>query len=153
MERMVKSSFAVIGKEGSTEQGDGFIQRLWEDANGHFSEVAHLAKLDRNGQLAGVWGAMTDVNRRYAPWENNFSKGLYLAGIECNDDAQAPQGWVRWLIPGFEYLKVENNVETVFADTLAYMQENSMQLVGAVQEWTIPAEGKTYLLFPIRRLD
>ena len=153
MERMVKSSFAVIGKEGSTEQGDGFIQRLWEDANGHFSEVAHLAKLDRNGQLAGVWGAMTDVNRRYAPWENNFSKGLYLAGIECDDDAQAPQGWVRWLIPGFEYLKVENNVETVFADTLAYMQENNMQLVGAVQEWTIPAEGKTYLLFPIRRLD
>lgn len=153
MERMVKSAFAVIGKEGSTEQGDGFIQRLWEDANGHFSEVAHLAKLDRNGQLAGVWGAMTDVNRSYAPWENNFSKGLYLAGIECNDDAQAPQGWVKWQIPGFEYLKVENNVETVFADALAYMQENSMQLVGAVQEWTIPAEGKTYLLFPIRRLD
>ena len=153
MERMVKSSFAVIGKEGSTEQGDGFIQRLWEDANGHFTEVAHLAKLDRDGQLAGVWGAMTDVNRSYAPWENNFSKGLYLAGIECDDDAQAPQGWVRWLIPGFEYLKVENNVETVFADTLAYMQGNNMQLVGAVQEWTIPAEGKTYLLFPIRRLD
>lgn len=153
MERIVKSSFAVIGKEGSTEQGDGFIQCLWEDANGHFTEVAHLAKLDRNGQLAGVWGAMTDVNRRYAPWENNFSKGLYLAGIECDDDAQAPQGWVRWQIPGFEYLKVENNVETVFADTLAYMQENNMQLVGAVQEWTIPAEGKTYLLFPIRRLD
>lgn len=27
-----KESFVVVGKEGSTEAGEGFIQKLWEDA-------------------------------------------------------------------------------------------------------------------------
>ena len=134
-------------------QGNGFIQQLWDDANGHFDQVAALAKLDENGNLVGVWGAMTDEKRRFLPWEENFSKGLYLAGVECEADAQPPEGWVKWQILGFEYLQVENNGETVFSDTLAYMQQNNMPLVGAVQELTVPAEGKHYLLFPIRRLD
>ena len=34
-----KESFSVIGKEGSTEDGIGFIQKLWDDANSHFDEV------------------------------------------------------------------------------------------------------------------
>ena len=37
--RCVKESFSVIGKEGSTMDGSGFIQRLWEDANSHFQEI------------------------------------------------------------------------------------------------------------------
>lgn len=153
MKRIKKPAFCVIGKEGSTEQGNGFIQRLWDDANGHFDQVAAFAKLDESGNLAGVWGAMTDEKRRFLPWEENFSKGLYLAGVECEADEQPPKGWVKWLIPGFEYLLAENNGDNVFADTLAYMQQNNLPLVGAVQEWTVPAEGKNYLLFPIRRLD
>ena len=40
MERCEMPSFAVIGKEGSTKDGQGFIARLWEDANAHFAEVA-----------------------------------------------------------------------------------------------------------------
>ena len=28
-----KASFVVIGKEGSTSDGEGFIQKLWDDAN------------------------------------------------------------------------------------------------------------------------
>lgn len=134
-------------------QGNGFIQQLWDDANGHFDQVAALARLDESGNLAGIWGAMTDMNRRFLPWEDNFSRGLYLAGVECGMDAQAPEGWQKWRIPGFEYLQVENNGETAFADTLAYMKANNLPLVGAVQELTVPAEGKHYLLFPIRRLD
>lgn len=148
-----KHSFCVIGKEGSTAQGNGFIQKLWKDANENFAEVEALAVKDENGSAAGVWGAMTDEARRFMPWEDNFSRGLYLAGVECEWDAQAPEGWQKWQIPGFEYLQVENNGETVFSDTLAYMQQNNMPLVGAVQELTVPAEGKHYLLFPIRRLD
>ena len=153
MKRIEKPAFCVIGKEGSTEQGNGFIQQLWDDANGHFDQVAAFAKLDERGNLAGIWGAMTDMNRRFLPWEDNFSRGLYLAGVECGMDAQAPEGWQKWRIPGFEYLQVENNGETTFADTLAYMKANNLPLVGAVQELTVPAEGKHYLLFPIRRLD
>ena len=51
IERCEKESFVVIGKEGSTLDGAGFIQRLWDDANSHFEEVQHLAKKDENGNL------------------------------------------------------------------------------------------------------
>ena len=46
-----KDSFTVIGKEGSTRDGDGFIQRLWQDANAHFDEIADLAKRDETGNF------------------------------------------------------------------------------------------------------
>ena len=48
IEKIIKGSFAVIGKEGSTSDGDGFIQKLWEDANTHFDQISHLAKKDEN---------------------------------------------------------------------------------------------------------
>ena len=44
IEKCVKESFVVIGKAGSTLDGDGFIQRLWADANSHFEEILHLAR-------------------------------------------------------------------------------------------------------------
>lgn len=56
MVKVIKEEFVVIGKEGSTLDGQGFIQKLWDDANGHFSEVAHLAKKDANGGIVGIWG-------------------------------------------------------------------------------------------------
>ena len=96
-----KESFTVIGKEGSTADGPGFIERLWQEAHAHFEEIAHLAKKDMDGNLAGIWGAMSDYSRSFMPWEH-FSKGLYLAGVECRDDAVAPEGWVKWVIRGYE---------------------------------------------------
>ena len=39
-----KAPFAVIGKEGSTNEGEGFIQSLWDEANAHFQEVEHLGR-------------------------------------------------------------------------------------------------------------
>ena len=107
IEKLVKSAFTVIGKEGSTSDGVGFIQRLWESANSHFSEIQHLAKRDTDGELCGIWGAMSDFSRSFRPWENNFIQGLYLAGAECVDGAEAPEGWTKWIVPGYEYLRVE----------------------------------------------
>ena len=49
MRKIIKEAFVVIGKEGSTLDGAGFIQKLWNDANSHFSEVEHLAKKDTKG--------------------------------------------------------------------------------------------------------
>lgn len=49
--KCVKNTFTVICKEGSTKDGEGFIQKLWEDANSHFHEVEHLAKKNENGKL------------------------------------------------------------------------------------------------------
>ena len=152
IERCVKDAFAVIGKEGSTLNGQGFIQRLWADANAHFREVQPLAKKDEHGQLVGIWGAMSDFSRAFKPWEDNFSKGLYLAGVECDDHTQAPEGWTKWTIPGFEYICAEIESENTFEEILDYMNANHIALVGAVHDFTCPANGKSYMFFPIRAI-
>ena len=152
MQKCIKASFAVIGKEGSTEDGSGFIQRLWADANSHFAEVAHLAKKDVSGNIVGIWGAMSDHSRAFRPWEDGFSKGLYLAGVECVDDAAAPEGWTKWVVPGFEYLYVECDNDTVFPEMIAYLQSSGIPLAGAVHDFTCPQTGKNYMFFPIRKL-
>lgn len=151
MENIIKKAFVVIGKEGSTLDGEGFIQKLWDDANGHFTEVAHLAKRDENGNLVGIWGAMSDLSHSFQPWEDGFSKGLYLAGVECVDNAEAPDGWTKWMIPGYEYLVVENH-DGVFRDTIRQMNDKGIALVGAVHDYTDPATGKGYLYFPIKEV-
>ena len=125
IERCTKPAFVVIGKEGSTLDGPGFIQKLWADANAHFSEVQPLAKRDEGGNLAGV---------------------------ECVDDAQAPAGWVKWTIPGYEYLCAEVEDENTFSQVLDYMRENHLPLVGAVHDFSSPVNGKDYMFFPIRIL-
>lgn len=152
IEKRRKEAFAVIGKEGSTEDGGGFVQRLWADANGHFEEVAHLAKRDENGGLVGIWGAMSDFSGAFEPWEENFTRGLYLAGVECTDNAEPPEGWAKWVVPGFEYLAVECDRDTVFQEMIAYLDGQGIPLAGAVQDFTCPRTGKNYMCFPIRKL-
>ena len=152
MESCIKESFSVIGKEGSTEDGAGFVQNLWSDANSHFAEVEHLAKKDKGENLVGIWGAMTDFSRTFQPWEDGFSKGLYLAGIECHNDAEPPKGWTKWVIPSFEYIYVERDHDTVFSEMIAYLEEHNMTLAGAVHDFTCPETGTSYMYFPIRRL-
>lgn len=152
MESLIKPAFSVIGKEGLTADGPGFVQRLWAEADTHFDEVAHLAKRDENGIPVGFWGAMTDCSRSFRPWEDGFSRGLYLAGVECDGCADAPDGWSKWTIPGFEYLRAECTSPTLFRDMLAYLDEQDLTLAGAVQDFTDPATGTNYMLFPIRRL-
>ena len=150
IEKVSKDSFVVIGKEGSTRDGDGFIRRLWQDANSHFDEIAGLAKRDESGNIVGIWGAMTDFSRSFQPWDD-FSQGLYLAGVECRDDAEAPEGWVKWVLPAYDYLSVECEGENTFSDMLQYMKENGMTLAGAVYDYSCPGTGKDYMFFPIRK--
>ena len=154
MERWIKPAFAVIGIEGQNPAADGgsVVPGLWEQANSRFPEVAPLARTNGDGSLAGVWGAMTDVNRTFQPWEEGFTRGLYLAGVECRDDAQPPQGWTRWDVPGFEYIRVRNDGPDVFGRTLEAMAAQGLSLAGAVQDFTDPASGAGYMCFPIRRL-
>lgn len=152
IETVIKESFAVIGKEGSTNAGPGFVQALWADANSHFGEVAQLAKKDESGSLIGIWGAMSDFSRSFRPWEDNFSKGLYLAGVECPEDAEAPQGWTKWIIPGFEYLRVECDRDSVFPEMISCLGTRGIPLAGAVHDFTDPKTGKNYMYFPARKL-
>lgn len=152
IEKCVKPAFVVIGKEGSTQDGDGFIQKLWQNANAQFAQVQHLAKKDANGNIAGIWGAMSDLSRSFLPWENHFSEGLYLAGVECIDDAEAPTGWTKWIVPGYEYLYTACEEEDTFSKMLDHLDQNGLSLAGAVQEFTCPQTGTSYLFFPIRKL-
>lgn len=152
MVKVIKKAFVVIGKVGSTLDGEGFIQKLWDNANSHFNEVAHLAKKDANGNLVGIWGAMSDMSHSFKPWEDGFRKGLYLAGVECVDYAKAPDGWTKWIIPGYQYIVVENH-NGVFEDTIGQMKEEGIPLVGAVHDYTDPATGKNYMYFPIREIS
>ena len=152
IERIRKSAFSVIGKEGSTDAGPGFIQALWTEANTHFSEVAHLAKKDETGSFSGFWGAMTDFSRTFQPWEDQFTKGFYLAGVECEDDTIPPEGWTKWSLPGFEFLRAECDRPDLFPVMIAWLEENDISLAGAVQDFTCPKTGKTYMYFPVRIL-
>lgn len=152
IEKCEKKSFVVIGKEGSTKDGADFINKLWLDANSHFGEVRHLAKKDASGNIVGIWGAMSDFSRSFKPWEN-FTNGLYLAGVECEDNAEAPEGWTKWIVPSYEYIRVESENNDTFLRGLQYLQDNSFELVGAVHDYTDPKTGKTYMLFPVRVLQ
>lgn len=152
--KCIKETFSVIGKEGSTIDGGNFIEALWNDANSNFDEISSLAKKDDEGNLAGIWGAMTDLTRSFMPWQNNFSEGLYLAGVEVEDDATTPKNWVKWTIPSFEYLYVlvENDMQATLRHVMNYMKENEMELAGAVHDFICPQEGKSYIFVPIRKL-
>ena len=77
MVKVIKKSFVVIGKEGSTLDGEGFIQKLWDDANSHFGEVAHLAKKDANGGIVGIWGAMSDIDVYKRQYHSRRSRPLF----------------------------------------------------------------------------
>jgi len=152
LKRIKKESFVVIGKEGSTLDGKGFVEKLWLDANAHFDEIEHLVKKDANGKLCGIWGVMSDFSRTFLPWQNNFSEGLYLAGVECKEDAIAPSGWTKWIIPGYEYLYVECEEDYPFNKVIAYMQENNISLEGAAYDYTCPTTRKDFIFFPIKKL-
>ena len=152
MERIIKPAFAVIGMEGSTEDGPGFIPALWEKANSRFPEVAALAKTNEDGSLCGIWGAMSDMNRSFRPWDDGFTRGLYLAGVEVRDDAQPPKGWVRWDIPGVEYIRVAADAPDVFPRTLEQIAAEGLSLAGAVHDFTEPVSGTSYMCFPVRKL-
>ena len=151
IEKCKKESFVVIGKEGATMDGAGFIQKLWDEANSHFGEVAHLAKKDEDGNISGIWGAMSDFSHSFQPWEG-FQKGLYLAGVECNEDAKAPDGWTKWVIPGYEYIYVERENDNTFSEVIQYLKDKGIALAGAVHDFTCPKTGKGYIFFPIRKL-
>lgn len=40
--RIVKQEFTVIGIEDSTNDGNGFIEKLWSEANSRFEEIKDL---------------------------------------------------------------------------------------------------------------
>lgn len=148
-------SFVVIGKEGLSGKDPDWIKKLWTDLNTHLEEVLDLALKDSNGNLAGFWGAMTDVSRSFLPWSDDLKHGYYLAGIQVRKECKVPKGWSRWVIPAFEYIytKVEGDYDTYLKAGLDTLENQDLVLAGAIQEYNCPEEdGQLYLFFPIRRI-
>lgn len=151
-----KSSFAVIGKLRQGHSGDaaGWIPSLWQEANNHFNEIRSLAKTDREGNLVGLWGAMSDVNENFERWTD---QGKYLAGCEVLEHSIAPDGWTKWIIPSYKYAVVQcnqQNYQEKFAYMIhTYLPSNGYSLVAAVHEFYRPNEtdGSIYLYFPIEK--
>ena len=143
-----KDAFSVIGKQGSTADGEGFIARLWQAANEGFAEVMPLAKKNPDGSFAGFWGLMSDEGLNFKPWEDNFSHGLYLAGVETEDGAAVPEGWTKWTSPAAEYVVSSENFRAVLEE----MERQELPLAGAIYDFTDPKTGENTQYFPIRRL-
>ena len=140
----------VVGKCGSAADGKDFVTDLWTDLNKNFSEIAYLAKWNDSGSLKGLWGAMSDENLSFEKWDD-IKKGLYLAGVEAVDDAVPPEGWTKWVIPSFEYIKAEVESAQTFKDVVGYLIANKISLVGAVQNFTDPETNVNYMMFTVKR--
>ena len=152
METYRKQAFCVIGREGSTRMGAGFIDRLWQDFDAHCGELAPLALRNEQGNYVGFWGAMSDFSRSFQPWTDGFRNGLYLAGAECAANAEAPDGWTKWTIPAYEYLCVEADTLDVFPRVIRQLEEERIPLAGAVHDFIRPSDKKRFMYFPIKRL-
>ena len=50
---------------------------------------------------------MSDETMSFLPWTDDFSRGLYLAGVEVYEDTPVPDGWVKWVMPARKYLVTE----------------------------------------------
>jgi hypothetical protein len=141
-------AFAVIGKEGATTLGPGFVERLWNDAERDLPAIA--AAVRYNGAMPVYWGLMSDFSHSLAPWANDFKDGLYLAGFELLDPKLIPpEGWVKWEVPERRYLvfPIGDDYEGSFRDGLKALQENGYALSGAVFDHA--ERGVSVLLFPV----
>ena len=144
---------AIIGKEGLCTKERNIVQDLWQQANSNFSDIADLGMKNADGSFVGFWGAMSDETLSFLPWTDDFSRGLYLAGIEVYEDTPAPVGWVKWVLPARKYLVTEVTPESygeTFRNVIdCLIPKLGMKLAGAVCDFTEPATGQKKLFFPV----
>ena len=144
---------AIIGKEGLCTKEKNVVKDLWQQANSNFSEIANLGMKNADGSFVGFWGAMSDETLSFLPWTDDFSRGLYLAGIEVYEDTEVPEGWVKWVMPARKYLVTgvqPENYGEIFGYVInCLIPEIGMKLAGAACDFTEPATGQNQLFFPV----
>ena len=154
IKRLKVDSFAVLGKLGSTNDGVGFVQRLWQDLNDHFLEIKHLALTNEQDAYVGFWGLMSDFDMDFMQWKD-FKDGYNLARVEVPLDVNPPKGWTKWIYPGFEYavIRVDDEYQACMAEGLDYLKEHKLELAGAIVDFMDPRDnGQPYIYFPTKRL-
>lgn len=149
-------AITVIGKEGLCTAEENIVQQLWQEANSHFDEVAALGMKNSDGTYVGFWGVMSDESKSFRPWTHQFTRGLYLAGVETYADADAPEGWTKWVMPARKYIVADvepDRYGEIFNEVINnIISEKGMKLAGAVCDYTEPATGKNKLFFPVESL-
>ncbi len=125
------------------------IKKLYRDIIDNINSAMKNAE----GSFVGFWGAMSDETMTFMPWTDDFSRGLYLAGIEVYEDTPVPDGWVKWVMPARKYLVTEvtpDNYEETFRNVINHLiPELGTKLAGTVCDFTEPATGQNKLFFPI----
>jgi hypothetical protein len=147
-----KDGFSVIGKEGSSQEGAGFVERQWNEAENHLKEILPVVRY-RSGDPI-FWGLMSDFSHSLQPWEKDFTEGLYLAGFELLDPKLIPpEGWAKWDVPAMNYLVIEvgDSYPDSFKEGLALLTSLGYVLSAAVFDHA--ERGKTYLYYPIESLS
>ena len=144
---------AIIGKEGLCTKEKNTAQDLWRQANSDFREIADLGMKNADGSFVGFWGAMSDETLSFLPWTDDFSRGLYLVGVEVYEDTPVPDGWVKWVMPARKYLVTEvhpENYRELFEYVIkSLIPELGLRLAGAVCDFTEPSTGQNKLFFPV----
>ena len=84
---------------------------------------------------------MSDMGMHFRPWEDGFTKGRYLAGVEVPASAEAPAGWAKWISPAYEYLVFPNDAPDAFPRAIKYLSENGLSLAGAAYDRIVPGNG------------
>ena len=144
---------AIIGKEGLCTKEKNAVQDLWQQANSNFGDIADLGMKNADGSFVGFWGAMSDETMSFMPWTDDYSRGLYLAGIEVYEDTAVPAGWVKWVMPARKYIVTEvdpDRYEETFQTVIdRLIPELGMKLAGAVCDFKEPATGQNKLFFPV----
>ena len=66
---------------------------------------------------------MHEYHRDNQPWRTYVDVRIEgktlpvgLEGVECLDEAQPPEGWTKWNIPGYEYLCAKVETENTFSE-------------------------------------
>ena len=103
---------AIIGNEGLCTKEKNAVQDLWQQTGSNFSDIADPGIKNAVGSYVGFWGAMSDETMSFLSWTDDFSRGLYLAGLEVYEDTAVPDGWVKWVMPARKYLVTEVQPET-----------------------------------------
>jgi len=151
IKKCLKDEFAVIGKVGKTSDGEDFVNGLWKKANEGVNEIASLVKRDGNGVPVGFWGLRSAEKMPLAEWADG-EEGMYLAGLEVKNDAYAPLGWIKWVVPASVYVsvQVEGKIEDAVREVKKYCEKNQLIIKGAYHEYMnafLP--GQLILFFPV----
>ena len=147
--------FAVIGLVGTSDEGPGYVDALWQRMNRYGKSIMHLAKKDDDGEIMGAWGLMNDDSLSFLPPDERKSKKVvYLAGIETDVDAKPPKGYTKWLVPAFDYVYAPvsggKDKAAVIREVMAYLDTHDLTFAACPFDFMPPGGGDMYLFFPVK---